>query len=142
LKRFDFGLLHPSISSTVTEIPRVSKFVTTQLDFSAMLQDVEAYASTVLPRFVGEALEEVGPIFEALQANLRLSSTVVRRWPDKTEERVWSVLRELSEAIPDLQQDYGVEDTGPLEKIEQDLRTWLQEQNPNRPPGGPAPAPI
>lgn len=141
MKKFDLGLIRPSISSTVTEIQWASRLVTTQLDFSVMLQDVEAYASTVLPRYIGEALEEVEPIFGALQAKLRLSATVVRRWPDKTEERAWAILRELSEAIPDLQ-SYGVEDTRPLEKIEQDLRTWLQEQNRNRPPGGPAPSPT
>ena len=141
MQKFDLALLYPDIPSTVTEIPGACRLVTTQLDFSAMLQGVEAYASTVLPQFVGEALEEVEPIFGALQAKLRLSATVVRRWPIKTEERAWAILRELSEAIPDLQ-SYGVEDTGPLEKIEQDLRTWLQEHNRNRPPGGPAPAPI
>jgi hypothetical protein len=110
-------------------------------NFPALLQDVEAYASTVLPRFVGEALEEVEPIFAALKADLSLSATIVRRWPVKTLERAHSALREVSEAIPDLR-DYGVEDTGPLEQIEQQLRTWIEEQERHRPPGGPAPAPI
>ena len=42
--------------------------VTTQLDFAQLLRNVGEYRSRIVPRFIGEAREEVQTIFDALES--------------------------------------------------------------------------
>ena len=103
-----------------------------------MIRSADQYAARVLSRYVGEAHEELGNVLGELCQDLRTTATVARRVPNLLLRDVDFTCRAFEELIPYLN-DYGVEDTKPLEDIRDTLAAWLQQQGRGK---GPQPAPM
>jgi hypothetical protein len=107
-------------------------------DFTGMARTADQYADRVLSRYVGEALEELTPVLRLLSNNLKRCEVFTRRAPSAGLDYVDTTLRNYEELIPYLN-DYGVEDTAPLEDIRDKLAAWLRQQGRGK---GPQPAPM
>jgi len=105
-------------------------------DFAGMALIAERYAVSVLPRYVGEALEELTPVLELLTNDLKRCESCSRRFPSELPDYVADTLRDYEELIPYLK-DYGIEGTKSLEDIQNDLTEWLQQRRRGQ---GPQPA--
>lgn len=117
-------------------------------DYAAMAQEVEALAAQVVPRFHGEALEDIEIIFKEFAAVLDLTNTILVRAP-KSEQ--WCVVRciySAQNALPDLRH-YDI-DPAVIQRFEtmaSDLNAWSGELRArgfirDAGPPGPAPEPI
>ena len=106
-------------------------------DFAGMALTAERYADSVLSRYVGEAHEELGSVLGELCQDLRTTAAVARRAPNRLLKDADFTFRAFEELIPYLN-DYGVEDTKPLEDIRDKLGAWLRQQGRGQEPQPPS----
>lgn len=113
--------------------------MTGTIDFVKLAQDVRAHGSRVMLLFARESLEvreEVESVFDFLESGLEHSDVMTRRGLSTVLHDVTYNFCKIDEAITDLRDGYGIEDTQPLEAIRDQLGDWLREHGQGPTPGG------
>lgn len=113
-------------------------------NYIELAQEVKALAATTLPRFHGEAREEVDYIFKDFWSALELTDTVWRRVPSRELTCVRSCVGAAHTAIPDLKH-YEIDNAvvQRFEEIGSELNAWAGELRARgQTPHGPASPPV
>jgi hypothetical protein len=111
-------------------------------EYQRWKQEADAYAEGLLSGLAGEAKEEIEVILGSFKRDIRDVEFFVRGIRGYDMDEIVYAERSMHENIHDLKNDYGIKDTEPLEKIQQELAEWLHERRMEQHPGqahGPAP---
>ena len=113
-------------------------------DYLAMAQEVKAMAAQVVPRYHGEARDEVALIFEDIQSSLELADTIARRVRGAEIDGVTMTETDFRSAIPNLKH-YEV-DPAVIQRFEEmrsAINAWKGELRARgQAPSGPASPPL
>jgi hypothetical protein len=113
-------------------------------DYAAMVQEVEAYTAQVVPRFHGEARDDVQLLFDGIQSGLEVVDGAARRINGGEPKALDSCLFSFRDTIAGLQH-YEIEEKiiNRLEEMTSDLNAWAGELRARgHAPRGPASAPL
>jgi hypothetical protein len=103
------------------------------LDPHRWKKEAVAYAENLLSGLSGEAREEIEAALGTFTSGIRSVQLFVQKIRGFDDvELAESAMHEM---IHDLRTDYGITDTEPLEKIQQELAEWLHEHRMKQHPG-------
>jgi hypothetical protein len=121
-----------------------AEIVVKRPDYLAMAQEMTGLAEQVLPRFYGEAQEEIRLLFEVCQESFELANTVAHRVRGAEIDGVVLCLGPLEDAIRDLKRyEIKPEVIQLFEEMYSDLNAWKGELRARgQAPSGPASPPL